>query len=96
MLFALFRQLNYRIKRTMTKFLYIVTLLHMCASEYTVRVTNYGKVRGIVETAHGHKRVEKFFGIPFASPPVGPLRFEVRRFLFYHILFIQHHDQVPF
>ena len=41
------------------------------------RKTNYGRVKGVVETVHGDKRVEKYLGIPYARPPLGKLRFEV-------------------
>jgi len=60
----------------------LIALIDQSDAEYTVRVTNYGKVRGFVETVHAHKRVEKFLGIPYASPPVGKLRFEVGLRLF--------------
>ena len=42
------------------------------------RNTNYGRVRGLVEVVQGGKKVEKYLGIPYAQPPVGYLRFEVR------------------
>jgi hypothetical protein len=56
--------------------LLFVLRLNDC-TEYSLRVTNYGKVRGVVEEVHGQKKVEKFFGIPYASPPLGNLRLEV-------------------
>ncbi|XP_076462139.1 acetylcholinesterase-like [Babylonia areolata] len=40
------------------------------------RQTMYGRVRGLVETVEGGKRVEKYLGIPYARPPLGELRFE--------------------
>ncbi|KAH3730960.1 hypothetical protein DPMN_056961 [Dreissena polymorpha] len=54
----------------------IIVVKESDGTEYSVRLTDAGKVRGLVEMAHGQKKVEKFFGIPFASPPVGVLRLE--------------------
>ena len=56
-------------------FCYVVRIVD--SVEYSVRVTDYGRVKGVVEYVHGQKIVEKFFGIPYASPPVGNLRLEV-------------------
>ncbi|KAL8625661.1 hypothetical protein ACOMHN_043936 [Nucella lapillus] len=43
------------------------------------RQTVYGKVRGSVHTLSflDDRRVERYLGIPYASPPLGDLRFEV-------------------
>ncbi|XP_052774834.1 carboxylesterase 1C-like [Mya arenaria] len=58
-------------------FLICVTCsLYVDGTEYSIRLTDTGKVKGFVDTVHGHKKVETFFGIPFASPPVGNLRLE--------------------
>lgn len=65
--------------------LYVVIIKTYECKEFSVRVTKHGRVKGIVEIVHGQKKVEKFFGIPYASPPVGNLRFEVS--LFFHSLF---------
>ncbi|XP_067679637.1 neuroligin-4, Y-linked-like [Haliotis asinina] len=46
------------------------------AEEFVVRDTHYGRVRGIVNTVLGSKKVERYLGIPYAAPPVGELRFE--------------------
>lgn len=48
-----------------------------CRGAESVRLTNYGKVKGIVER-YRHQLIEKFFGIPYAKAPVGRLRLEVR------------------
>ncbi|XP_045158061.1 liver carboxylesterase 1-like [Mercenaria mercenaria] len=56
--------------------LYLFMINNADSVEYSLRVTNYGKVKGIVEYVHGQKVVEKFFGIPYASPPLGKLRLE--------------------
>lgn len=51
-------------------------LLLICSGKRTsIRQTNFGQVRGLTEYVHGHKKVEKFLGVPYASPPVGKLRF---------------------
>ncbi|XP_060585843.1 fatty acyl-CoA hydrolase precursor, medium chain-like [Ruditapes philippinarum] len=55
-------------------FCYVIKFVN--SVEYSVRVTDYGKVKGVVEYVHGQKIVEKFFGIPYASPPIGNLRLE--------------------
>ena len=43
------------------------------------RPTLYGRVRGTIRTLHflGGRQVERYLGVPYASPPVGHLRFEV-------------------
>ncbi|XP_067679636.1 neuroligin-4, Y-linked-like [Haliotis asinina] len=46
------------------------------AEEFVVRDTHYGRVRGIVNTVLGSKKIERYLGIPYAAPPVGELRFE--------------------
>jgi len=40
--------------------------------------TNYGQLRGSKSTARNGKIFFEFLGIPYASPPVGELRFEVK------------------
>ncbi|XP_067678791.1 pyrethroid hydrolase Ces2e-like isoform X2 [Haliotis asinina] len=44
--------------------------------QFVVRETKYGTVRGFVDHVHSNHKVEKYLGIPYASPPVGKLRFE--------------------
>ncbi|KAL8625654.1 hypothetical protein ACOMHN_043929 [Nucella lapillus] len=58
-----------------------VSLWHGCggvaeARRFKERGTNYGRVRGLVETVPGGHRVEKYLGVPYARPPLGELRFE--------------------
>ena len=51
----------------------------MCdLQEFVVRQTVYGKIRGYVLTVLKNSTVERFLGIPYAAPPIGELRFEVR------------------
>ena len=63
---------------------YILTYsLDNCAGrDHSVRTTKYGKVKGIVDKIHGHQKIEKFLGIPYARAPVGNLRLEVSRIYF--------------
>lgn len=42
-----------------------------------IRNTLYGKIRGKVTYRLSGKHVEEYLGIPYASPPIGSLRFEV-------------------
>nr|XP_037278502.1 cholinesterase 1-like isoform X2 [Rhipicephalus microplus] len=46
----------------------------LCGAERPVVRTSYGPVEG-VRLSHQGKHVDGFFGIPFAQPPVGELRF---------------------
>lgn len=73
---------NVKVNMKVNIIVYIYLSIFVCiyCNEYSIRHTDTGKVRGLVETlhGHGHKKVETFFGIPFASPPVGALRLEVR------------------
>ncbi|PVD22749.1 hypothetical protein C0Q70_16005 [Pomacea canaliculata] len=56
----------------------LLSLSSVCeCRRFMERTTNYGRVRGLVETLQGGKRVEKYLGIPYARPPLGKLRFEV-------------------
>ncbi|XP_046542685.1 acetylcholinesterase-like [Haliotis rubra] len=55
---------------------FIAVVITSGAEEYVVRDTAYGQVRGIVKTVLGSKKVERYFRVPFAAPPVGELRFE--------------------
>lgn len=55
------------------------------AEEYVVRDTDYGQVRGFVKTVLGSKKVERYFRVPFAAPPVGELRFEVSDSFVYNL-----------
>ena len=41
--------------------------------------TKYGYVEGKTISLHTGKKVTRFHGVPFAKPPVGDLRFRVRR-----------------
>lgn len=47
-------------------------------SDFTTVDTEHGKVRGITKSSHLNSRLISFLGIPYATPPVGSLRFKVR------------------
>lgn len=57
-------------------------------SEKVVVKTNYGPVMGIkMESAeHGYEYMS-FQGIPYAKPPVGPLRFRASISIYNHLFF---------
>ena len=57
--------------------LFLNSGLRFC-EEYVERQTEYGKIRGFVKEVLTGKFVEMFLGVPYASPPVSELRFEVR------------------
>ena len=59
--------------------LFLNSGLRLC-EEYVERQTEYGKIRGFVKEVLSGKFVEMFLGVPYASPPVSELRFEVRVF----------------
>ncbi|XP_041360352.1 cholinesterase-like [Gigantopelta aegis] len=46
------------------------------STEFVVRETVYGNVRGYVHSVLDNITVERFLGIPYAAPPTGNLRFE--------------------
>ena len=46
-------------------------------SEFVVRQTKYGNIRGYVSERLPGVKVEQFLGVPYAAPPVGNLRLEV-------------------
>lgn len=50
--------------------------------EYVTKTTKYGRVRGSVESVRPGKQIERFLGVPYASPPIKSLRFEVSSFIF--------------
>lgn len=64
-------------------FVVIVYSARVCGSEGDLTVqTNYGHVRGMTTERVPGKRIHTFLGIPYASPPVKDLRFEVQFILF--------------
>lgn len=40
--------------------------------------TAFGKVEGIIDYSRNGKEIHKYLGIPFAAPPLGDLRYEVK------------------
>ena len=58
--------------------LIIASVFHCVLSQNGPVVdTEYGPVAGITIELHNGIEVNSFYGIPFAEPPVGDLRFEV-------------------
>ena len=53
------------------------------AAEGSLVDTDDGRVAGIVEKSVKGRNFNSFYGIPFARPPVGQLRFKVRCKLLY-------------
>lgn len=45
--------------------------------DYVIKNTNYGKVQGFIKMSLPEKPVEIYYGVPFASPPIGDLRYQV-------------------
>lgn len=50
------------------------------ASENTVVRVKQGELRGVVEETDYSDQYLAFRGIPYAKPPIGPLRFKVNSF----------------
>lgn len=50
------------------------------ASENTVVRVKQGELRGIIEETDYGDQYLAFRGIPYAKPPIGPLRFKVNSF----------------
>ena len=44
--------------------------------------TRLGPIRGVTLTSRAGREYSGFLGVPYARPPVGPLRFQVRAFVF--------------
>lgn len=54
----------------------VFSLISGQAEERPMVDTKYGKLRGVIEPLKETPRTaDAFYGIPFAKPPVGPLRF---------------------
>ena len=50
---------------------------HHATCQSLIVSTENGRVRGILGTSRDGRTYVSFLGIPYAIPPVGPLRFEV-------------------
>ena len=62
----------------MYNILTVVLIAHTVATyDYVIIDTADGPVQGDVLTLHTGDQVNTFLGIPFAEPPVGPLRWQV-------------------
>ena len=47
-------------------------------SEFVIAETEYGKVKGIKKLSELNESYLSFTGIPYATPPIGNLRFKVK------------------
>ena len=56
----------------------LMTVLNQIRSQTTVE-TKYGPVRGTLKKDDLGTSYHAFYGIPFAKPPVGELRFKVTK-----------------
>lgn len=67
--------------RNLNVFLFcVIGIFRGFSLEYVTKTTKYGKVRGSVETIYSGKQIERFLGVPYASPPLNSLRFEVSQY----------------
>lgn len=49
------------------------------SASFVVKETVYGQIRGYTQEVFPRRPVDIFLGVPYASPPVGKLRFEVSK-----------------
>lgn len=65
----------------------IVAFISAVHSDYVpTRKTLHGHVRGQITSRVPGRNIEEYLGVPYASPPVGDLRFKVGISFFYNIL----------
>lgn len=68
----------------------MVTKAEMTAAmEAPLVDTEGGRVSGILEKTQKGRELHSYYGIPFAQPPVGKLRFKVT--IYTHVSFINTH-----
>ncbi|VDI59568.1 Hypothetical predicted protein, partial [Mytilus galloprovincialis] len=60
----------------MSSILILLTATFCTGRCLLVRETVFGKVRGKISTRVPERQVEEYLGIPYASPPIGHLRFK--------------------
>lgn len=58
----------------------ILTIIinHLLAIEEPLVTINQGSLKGKVTNTYKGREIYSFTGIPYAKPPLGPLRFEVK------------------
>ena len=61
------------------KIVAFISVVH--SYDVPIRQTLYGHVRGQVTSRVPGRNIEEYLGVPYASPPVGYLRFKVGIFL---------------
>ena len=74
------------ISNLLSIFTVLMTSLQMGARAAVTMTTTHGSVRGTEVTTSDNGRLEVFYGVPFAKPPVGDLRFQVRTTLIWRKL----------
>lgn len=63
---------------TSVLFLFVLTLASAACISSPEVTTHSGRLRGRYVQTRDNRTVQAFLGVPFAQPPVGSLRFEVR------------------
>lgn len=43
--------------------------------------TPLGGIKGVYKVSHGGRKYEAYLGVPYALPPIGKLRFKVKKLL---------------
>lgn len=61
-------------------FVVVSRFVSKMASENTIVRVKQGELRGVVEETDYGDQYLAFRGIPYAKPPIGPLRFKVNSF----------------
>ena len=62
-------------------FVLVVILFYYTYADPLVVETTYGKIRGSTVKSRLGKTIYSFRSVRFAKPPLGPLRFQVRKWL---------------
>ena len=64
----------------MLNWVYCVVFGVFCPNQAPLAITQYGLIEGVAYEGPDGFHAEMFFGIPYAKPPVGALRYEVGDF----------------
>lgn len=69
-------------KNSFTIWCFVVITIHLdlghCSDPTELKTTKYGTVRGMRLKSRDGRPYYSYTGIPYARPPIGELRFEVR------------------
>uniref|UniRef100_A0A8D9EF26 Acetylcholinesterase n=1 Tax=Cacopsylla melanoneura TaxID=428564 RepID=A0A8D9EF26_9HEMI len=55
---------------------FVLVLCSLCCAWAQIVTINQGTLKGTQIASRGGKKIQAFFGIPFAKPPLGDLRFK--------------------